>query len=111
MSLLVWTTKSTRNLANALTSTGHPVSDGTVARMLRGLGFSLQGNANVIEGHRHADRDAQFRYLATQADEHAQPARQAVATPCAISSRPLIVAAGAATLEGVVGDATTAIGR
>ncbi len=64
MSLLVWTTKSTRNLAGALTETGHPVSDRTVARMLQGMGFSLQGNAKVIEGNQHGDRDAQFRYLA-----------------------------------------------
>ncbi len=70
MSLLVWTTKSTRNLADALTREGHPVSDRTVARMLRGLGFSLQGNAKVIEGRQHTDRDAQFRYLAGQAREH-----------------------------------------
>ncbi len=71
MSLLVWTTKSTKNLAAALTSSGHPVSDRTVARMLQGLGFSLQGNAKVIEGRQHEDRDAQFRYLAAQAAEHA----------------------------------------
>ena len=70
MSLLVWTTKSTRNLAGALTLTGHPVSDRTVARMLRGMGFSLQGNAKVVEGKQHADRDAQFRYLAGQVGEH-----------------------------------------
>jgi transposase len=71
MSLLVWTTKSTRNLATALTRMGHAVSDRTVARMLRELGFSLQGNAKVIEGAQHADRDAQFRYLAAQVAEHA----------------------------------------
>jgi transposase len=71
MSLLVWTTKSTRNLAAALTKMGHAVSDRTVARMLRELGFSLQGNAKVIEGAQHADRDAQFRYLAAQVVEHA----------------------------------------
>ncbi len=71
MSLLVWTTKSTRNLADALTDTGHPVSDRTVARMLRALGFSLQGNAKVTEGRQHEDRDAQFRYLGAQAAEHA----------------------------------------
>jgi len=71
MSLLVWTTKSTKNLAAALTSSGHPVSDRTVARMLQALGFSLQGNAKVIEGRQHEDRDAQFRYLAAQATEHA----------------------------------------
>jgi Rhodopirellula transposase DDE domain len=63
MSPLVWTTKSTRNLAGALTSAGHAVSDRTVARMLAGLGFSLQGNAKVSEGRQHEDRDAQFRYI------------------------------------------------
>ena len=71
MSLLVWTTKSTRNLAGALTAMGHPVSDRTVARMLASLGFSLQGNAKVTVGSQHTDRDAQFRYLAAQVAEHA----------------------------------------
>jgi transposase len=71
MSALVWTTKSTRNLAGELTRRGHPVSDRTVARMLAELGFSLQGNAKVVEGTQHADRDAQFGYLAVQAGEHA----------------------------------------
>jgi transposase len=70
MSPLVWTTKSTRNLAASLTGAGHPVSDRTVARMLRDMGFSLQGNAKVIEGAQHADRDAQFTYLADQVAQH-----------------------------------------
>ena len=48
MSLPVWTTKSTRNLAGALTEMGHPVSDRTVARMLREQGFSLQANRQLI---------------------------------------------------------------
>jgi hypothetical protein len=67
---LVWTTKSTRNLADALTGAGHPVSDRTVARMLRAQGFSLQANAKVTEGRQHADRDAQFGYLNTQVIDH-----------------------------------------
>ncbi len=70
MSALVWTTKSTRNLARALTERGHSISERTVARMLRAMGFSLQGNAKVTEGRQHADRDAQFAYLAGQVDEH-----------------------------------------
>jgi hypothetical protein len=70
MSALVWTTKSTRNLAGELTARGHPVSDRTVARMLREMGFSLQGNAKVVEGAQHEDRDAQFGYLAVQIAEH-----------------------------------------
>ncbi len=71
MSLLVWTTKSTKNLAGALTEMGHPVSDRTVARMLRAQGFSLQANTKVTEGRQHEDRDAQFRYLAGQVTQHA----------------------------------------
>ena len=70
MSLLVWTTKSTRNLASALTAMGHQVSDRTVAAMLAGLGFSLQSNAKVTEGSQHEDRDAQFHYLATQVHQY-----------------------------------------
>jgi hypothetical protein len=70
MSPLVWTTKSTRHLAGALTAAGHVVSDRTVARMLAGMGFSLQGNAKVTEGRQHADRDAQFRYLNDQVAAH-----------------------------------------
>ena len=70
MSLLVWTTKSTKKLAAALTAMGHRVSDRTVARMLREMGFSLQGNAKVAEGRQHEDRDAQFGYLNTMVTEH-----------------------------------------
>ena len=67
---LVWTTKSTKNLADALTAAGHAVSDRTVARMLRAQGFRLQANAKVGEGRQHVDRDAQFGYLNTAVIEH-----------------------------------------
>ena len=71
---LVWTTKSTRNLADALAAGGHRVSDRTVARMLRAQGFSLQANAKVTEGRQHVDRDAQFGYL--NAAGHRAPRRR-----------------------------------
>jgi transposase len=63
MSPLRWTVKSTRTLAGELTRQGHKVSADTVGDLLRGQGFSLQGNAKTIEGARHPDRDAQFRYI------------------------------------------------
>ena len=44
-------------------------SDRTVARLLREQGYSLPGNAKVAEGAQHADRDAQFRYIAARACE------------------------------------------
>ena len=67
---LRWTTKSTRHLAAALTAAGHPVSAPTVAALLKEESFSLQGNVKTLEGARHADRDAQFRYINAQARDH-----------------------------------------
>jgi hypothetical protein len=66
MSALRWTTKSTANLAGELTRQGHPVTARTVAALLAGAGYSLQGNAKTIEGKQHPDRDAQFRYINAQ---------------------------------------------
>src|SRR5215471_14956953 len=76
MSPLRWTTASTRNLAGELTRQGHKVSADTVGDLLREEGFSLQGNAKTLEGTRHPDRDAQFRYISEQARDH-----QAAADP------------------------------
>src|SRR5271157_2833441 len=67
---LRWTTKSTRHLAAALTAAGHLVSAPTVAALLKEESFSLQGNVKTLEGARHADRDAQFRYINAQARDH-----------------------------------------
>jgi hypothetical protein len=67
MSLLRWTSKSATKLAENLVSQGFEVSSRTVLRLLHDLGYSLQANAKVTEGRQHADRDAQFRYLADMA--------------------------------------------
>jgi transposase len=63
MSLLHWTSKSTRTIAAELESKGQPISNPTVARCLHEMGYSLQANVKAKEGPQHADRDAQFRYL------------------------------------------------
>jgi hypothetical protein len=67
---LRWTTKSLRHLAGELARQGHPASAPTVARLLRGAGFSLQANAKTLEGAQHRDRDAQFRYINEQVKGH-----------------------------------------
>jgi hypothetical protein len=67
---LLWTTKSVKNLAAALTAAGHRCSPQTAWRVLHEEGFSTQANAKVTEGRRHPDRDAQFRYIAAQASGH-----------------------------------------
>lgn len=66
MSPLRWTCKSTRQLAAALNQRGHHVSDHLVRDLLHEAGYSLQANAKTLEGSRHPDRDAQFRYLNDQ---------------------------------------------
>jgi hypothetical protein len=63
MSPLRWTTKSTRKLAAELTRQGHRVGADTVADILRAEGFGVQGNAKVLEGRQHPDRNAQFTYI------------------------------------------------
>lgn len=63
---LRWTCKSTRRLADELTRQQHPVSDRTVAALLKGAGYSLQGNRKTREGNSHPDRNAQFEHINKQ---------------------------------------------
>ena len=60
---LLWTCKSTRNLADELNRMGHQVSHTTVALILRDMDYSLQANRKTKEGSSHPDRNAQFEYI------------------------------------------------
>ena len=66
MSPLRWTCKSTANLAEELTRQHHPVTDRTVAMLLKQTGYSLQANRKMREGSSHPDRNAQFEYINRQ---------------------------------------------
>jgi Rhodopirellula transposase DDE domain len=63
---LLWTCKSTRNLADELNRMGHRVSHMTVAALLHDLDYSLQANCKTREGRSHPDRNAQFEYINRQ---------------------------------------------
>lgn len=63
VSPLRWTTASLRDLARELTAAGHPVSAPAVGRLLRSMGFSLQGMAKTRAGSQVPDRNAQFRHI------------------------------------------------
>jgi Rhodopirellula transposase DDE domain len=63
---LLWTCKSTRNVAEELLRQGHAVSHQTVAALLDAAGYSLQANRKTREGKDHPDRDAQFQYINRQ---------------------------------------------
>jgi hypothetical protein len=60
---LRWTCKSTRKLAQELQRQNHPVTDRTVASLLKQAGYSLQANRKTKEGSSHPDRNAQFEYI------------------------------------------------
>jgi hypothetical protein len=63
---LLWTCKSTRNLAEELNRLGHRVSYVTVAALLHDLDYSLQANRKTKEGSSHPDRNTQFEYINRQ---------------------------------------------
>jgi hypothetical protein len=63
MSPLLWTCKSTRNLADALAELGHDLSHQTVGRILVEMGYNLQANRKTEEGKDHPDRNDQFEHI------------------------------------------------
>jgi transposase len=60
---LLWTSKSTYHLSEALQHQGHPISQRSVYNLLRESGYTLQANRKRDEGASHPDRDAQFEYI------------------------------------------------
>src|SRR3954453_23257693 len=66
MAPLLWTSRSLRNLADALQVMGHRIKHNVVADLLRQLDYSLQSNRKIREGTDNPDRDAQFEYINAQ---------------------------------------------
>jgi DDE family transposase len=59
---------SLQHLSDALAELGHTASPSTVADLLRDLDYRLRVNVKRLTGPYHADRDRQFRYLASVVD-------------------------------------------
>ena len=66
MSLLKWTGKSTRKIADEMVNLGHSMSAMSICRILKEMGYSLQANVKTKEGKEHPDRDSQFRHINNQ---------------------------------------------
>ncbi len=60
---LRWTTKSLRNLVDALRAQGFALGRTSLSDLLRRLGYSLQSTRKKTEGKQHPDRDAQFQRI------------------------------------------------
>ncbi len=68
-SLLQWTCKSTRNIADFLKKEGIDISHNKVSELLHEMGYSLRGNLKEKEGKsNHQDRDKQFKYINSKAN-------------------------------------------
>ena len=63
MSKLKWTNKSTYTIADELKNKNQNVSEVTVGRIIKTLGYSLQVNIKSKESGSSEERDSQFRYI------------------------------------------------
>ena len=82
MNTLLWTSRSTRNIARELKKAGFNVSYNVVNRILSAEGFSLQGNKKVDEGGAHEDRNAQFEFINNVANDFVASKNPVISVDC-----------------------------
>ncbi len=63
MKVLLWSSKSLRNIEKALKEKGYSVSYVTVGELLKSIGYSLQANKKTDEGGNDPDRNDQFEFI------------------------------------------------
>ena len=63
MSKLKWTNKSTYTIADELKDKNKNISEDSVGRIIKQLGYSLQSNIKSKESGSSEERDSQFRYI------------------------------------------------
>jgi hypothetical protein len=63
MKVLLWSSKSLRNIEKSLKEKGYLVSYVTVGELLKSLGYSLQANKKTEEGSNDPDRNEQFEFI------------------------------------------------
>jgi transposase len=69
MSPLRWTTKSTRQLYEALCGEGFDISPRQVCRLMHELEYQLAANRKSIEGGTNPDRNEQFEFINKQSTD------------------------------------------
>jgi transposase len=60
---LLWTSKSTYHLSEALQAQGHEISQRSVYNLLRESGYTLHATRKRDEAASHPERNAQFEYI------------------------------------------------
>ena len=72
------TCKSTRKLSRELAKLGYSASSRLVGVLLRGMGYSLQGNRKTVEGKQHPDRNAQFEHINARVTDEMRAAQPVI---------------------------------
>lgn len=72
MSSLKWTNKSTYAIAREISLGGKNISEDTVQRIVKQLGYTLQSNIKSKEAGSSEERDLQFRYINEQVKSFAR---------------------------------------
>ena len=71
--IILWTTKSLRNIENIMREKGFNVSHDTIGNLLKEMGYSLQQNQKMVQtGEPHPDRNAQFEHINKKCGEFMQ---------------------------------------
>jgi len=82
MNPLLWTSKSLRNMAEAVNKGGYKISHKLVGVILKDAGYSLQGNRKTDEGGNHQDRDAQFSFINDKTNEFLSLGNPVISVDC-----------------------------
>jgi hypothetical protein len=82
MNPLIWTSKSIRKIAAALSKLEFNICHEAVRQCLIELGYSLQANKKTKEGGASPDRDAQFEHINKTAKEFAESKDPTISVDC-----------------------------
>ena len=83
MNPLIWSSKSTRKVSEALQQKyGYKISHETTRMVMIELGYSLQSNKKTKEGGKHPDRDAQFEFINSLAKEFLSAEDPVISVDC-----------------------------
>jgi hypothetical protein len=63
MRVIIWTSKSSRNIQTELQHRGYKASHELIRQILQDNEYSLHSNRKTHEGGNHPDRDAQFEFI------------------------------------------------
>jgi hypothetical protein len=82
MRVIVWTSKSVRNIQKELQIQGFKASHELIRQLLRQNKYSLQSNRRTQEGGKHPDRDAQFQFINDKSNRFISANQPVISVDC-----------------------------